>query len=387
MRLVIAVRFIAILLLLLLLPFAGAYTLSLKVTVSQGTLAPGTNITLVKEGVEFASAKADSTGGANFTLPSGSYFIYLDRGGYSRHVNLIDVSKDTNLTLVMRSLISYANVYGTISGPIDFSNTSVSAVAGGKVAKRTSADRNGYYLLQYLPEGTYEIRFESPGFSTKAMQVFIPQSQFLEENVGLAPESGSAASPQQLSLLVPSTVKLHSLIEVWLLDGDSPIAGKAITVETPGGEIKIQTGEDGKARVNAATPGKYTFIYGDAKASTTISGSIGASQGNATPGPSQSSGASLPQAGASPNESSSQPQSQSAPILALAGLGVAALALLIAILWAAAKLARGSKPHGREETDMEQGSSGADAQGAKPASPPAGKKAPAAKTHSRGKKR
>jgi hypothetical protein len=219
------------------------------------------------------------------------------------------------------------------------------------------------------------------------MQVFIPQSQFLEENVGLAPESGSAASPQQLSLLVPSTVKLHSLIEVWLLDGDSPIAGKAITVETPGGEIKIQTGEDGKARVNAATPGKYTFIYGDAKASTTISGSIGASQGNATPGPSQSSGASLPQAGASPNESSSQPQSQSAPILALAGLGVAALALLIAILWAAAKLARGSKPHGREETDMEQGSSGADAQGAKPASPPAGKKAPAAKTHSRGKKR
>lgn len=350
-------RFIAIFLLLLMLPFAAAYTLSLKITVSQDTIAPGTNITIVKEGVELAKSKADSKGLANFSLLPGSYFVILERGGYSRHVNLIDVGKDTSLTLVMRNLISYANAYGTISGPSDFSNTSVSAVAGGKVVKRAQADRNGYYLLQYLPEGTYELKFESPGFETKSMQAFLQQSQFFEANVDLAGQPQSNESAAQATLLVPSVVKLRSLIEVWLLDGDRPLAGKIISVETPGGEIKIETDAAGKARVNAATPGKYTFSYGGLKASTVIEGEKDTSQGASLPG-NPTSGEQPQTPESQPGEPSQQVPFANAPILALGGMGVAAFALLIAILWAAAKIARGGKKPGGMEPPKEAPASG-----------------------------
>jgi len=52
------------------------------VTVSQGTLAVGTNITIVKDGTILYNAKADGNGFASFSLDAGSYFVYLDRGGY-----------------------------------------------------------------------------------------------------------------------------------------------------------------------------------------------------------------------------------------------------------------------------------------------------------------
>ena len=164
---------------------AFAYEIGIKVTVSQDTLAVGTNITIVEDGTPLYSARADGNGAASFRLDAGSYFVYLDRGGYSRHVNLLEVGGNENITYTMRQLISSASAYGQVSGPGDFNGSSVAAYANGNVAKRATPNKDGYYQMPFMPEGEYSLVFNAPGFVERNISVSLLQSQFSEVNARL----------------------------------------------------------------------------------------------------------------------------------------------------------------------------------------------------------
>ena len=247
-----------------------AYDVLVKVTVSQDTLAVGTNITIVKDGTVLYNTRADGNGAAAFSLDAGSYFVYLDRGGYSRHVNLLEVSKSDNITYTMRQLISYASAYGQVTGPSDFNSTVVSAYSNGNIAKRTTPNKDGYYLMSYIPEGEYVLAFDAQGFVEKNVSATMLQSQFSEVNVKL--DKVPVAPDVQPTITVPSFVQKQSVIEILVVKGSLPISGQVVAVKTPAGNFEVITGVDGKAHVNAAAPGDYVFTYGNLTSKTTVEG-------------------------------------------------------------------------------------------------------------------
>jgi len=248
-----------------------AYDVGIIVTVSQDTLAVGTNITIVKDGILLYNAKADGNGAASFKLDAGSYFVYLDRGGYSRHVNLLEVSKTENITYTMRQLISYASAYGQITGPTDFNGSSVAAYKNGNVAKRVSPNKDGYYLMSYMDEGEYEMAFSAQGFVEKNETTTLLQSQFTEVNMKL--DKVVVPPAAQPTISVPSTVQKQSVIEIVIMKGDLPLSGQVVMVKTPSGNVEIVTGADGKAHVNAVAVGEYVFTYGNLTSKTLVEGS------------------------------------------------------------------------------------------------------------------
>ena len=247
-----------------------AYDVGIKVTVSQDTLAVGTNITIVKDGTLLYNAKADGSGSAAFKLDSGSYFVYLDRGGYSRHVNLLEVAKNENITYTMRQLISYANAYGQVTGPTDFSSALVTAYANGNVAKRTSPNKDGYYLMSFIPEGEYVVAFSADGFVGKNETTSLLQSQFTEINMKL---DKVVVPPVALpTISAPAKVQKQSVIEIVIMKGGLPLSGQVVMVKTPSGNVEIVTGIDGKAHVNAVAVGEYVFTYGNLTSKTLVEG-------------------------------------------------------------------------------------------------------------------
>ena len=249
---------------------AFAYDVGMIVTVAQGTLAVGTNISIVKDGTLLYSAKADGSGSASFKLDQGSYFVYLDRGGYSRHINILEVNKNDNITYTMRQLISYASVYGQMSGISDFNGSSVAAYVNGNVAKRTTPNKDGYYLMSFMPEGEYVMVFNAQGFVGKNVSATLSQSQFSEVNVKL--EKMPVAPEFQPTITVPSMVQKQSVIEILLMKGSLPLSGQVVFVKTPSGSVEVTTGIDGKAHVNAAKPGEYIFTYGNLTSKTIVEG-------------------------------------------------------------------------------------------------------------------
>ncbi len=249
---------------------AFAYDVVIKVTVSQDTLAIGTNITIVKDGTLLYNARADGNGVASFSLDAGSYFVYLDRGGYSRHVNLLEVSKSDNITYTMRQLISYASAYGQVTGPADFSTASVAAYANGNIAKRTTPNKDGYYLMSYIPEGEYALVFDAQGYVEKNVSATLLQSQFSEVNVKL--DKTPVAPDAPATIAVPTAAQKQSVIEILIAKGGLPLSGQVVAVKTPAGNFEVITGADGKAHVNAASPGEYVFTYGNLTSKTIVEG-------------------------------------------------------------------------------------------------------------------
>ncbi len=252
----------------LLLSCAAAEQLYIKVTVTEGTLAVGTDVSIVSEGVTLVSTEADLDGVASFNLTNGSYFALLERYPYPLHVSLVEVAGKTNITLTMRQLVSYASAYGQITGPADFGNTTITAYKDGLIEKKIGPDKHGYYILSFLPEGSYELEFESPGFEKGAKPVFLQQAGFKEVNVKLEQEQQEPESVPEISS--PSQAQQYSLIEVVLAKGTEPIAGQTITATAPSGTTTLQTDEQGKAHINAAEPGIYEFIYDNLTSSTEV---------------------------------------------------------------------------------------------------------------------
>jgi len=268
---VVCVRFFAAFLVLaLFVASASAYDVGIKVTVSQGTLAVGTNVTVVKDGVRLYDGKADAFGTVQFPLDAGTYFVLLDRGGYTRHVNLLEVAKSENITYTMRQLISYASVYGQMTGPDDFSSASIGAYSNGNIVKRVPPNKDGYYIMSFLPDGEYELSYAADGFVEKRLLRSLSQPEFKEVNVELL----KILPPVQESPIVmaPGIAQRQSIIEVSVVRGGVPMAGEKLSVETPAGNIEVVTGEDGIAHVNAVKAGEYRFFYGNMSAVTIVPG-------------------------------------------------------------------------------------------------------------------
>ncbi len=261
----------------------GASSLAVQVTVSEGTLAVGTNVTLVSGGVVFAEKKAGLDGYARFSVSDGSYFVQLRRYPYPLHVSLVEVKGDTSITLTMRQLISYANAYGQIFGPSDFSNVTVTAYSNGLIAKRISANGQGFYAISYLPEGNYELEFSAPGYSKLRKEAFLPAADFIDISPTL--QKTEAAPTPEISIAAPARAEQFSVIEVSLMNGASFLSGQSIAVATPSGNLTVTTGSDGKARINVAVAGTYKFTYGNLAAITAVAGKPPTKQPEPNPGP------------------------------------------------------------------------------------------------------
>ncbi len=324
-----------------------AYSLTVKVTVSQSTLAVGTNISLVRGGVEVANAKAGTNGTATFSIPSGSYFVLLNRYPYPQHVFLIGVDQDTMVELTMRQLISYANVYGQISGPTDFSNSSITLYSGGSIAKRVThekngyPDKNGYYLISFLPEASYEIAFNAQGFDEKRSDVFLPDAQFIEVNPKLSANVQKAEPQPELS--APRSVQQYSTLTVYLSKGGQPLAGQGVSVGTPSGTVVITTGADGKAHLNAAEAGNYSFAYGNLSTATAVQ----AKEAQPSAPPANNGTQQEPPAYSPPAQ---QPQQADLfPVLVVAGLAILLIALVVAVALMVLRSKKGEQEGGSRQ--------------------------------------
>jgi len=257
----------------ILVSIASASTLAVKVTVTQDTLAVGTNVSVMTGGVVLEEKKAGSDGYARFNLSDGSYFVQLRRYPYPLHVSLVEVKGNTEITLTMRQLISYASAYGQIFGPSDFSNASVSAYQNGLIVKRAAPNAHGFYLMSFLPEGEYELEFIAPGFVTMKEKTYLLAADFIELSPTL--EKFKEEEEHLPVLSAPGSVKQFSIIEVSITKGLAPLSGEKISVETPSGKAEINTGSDGKARINAAEAGTYKFTY---QSQTVVTAAVGKEQ-------------------------------------------------------------------------------------------------------------
>ncbi|MFA5930175.1 MAG: hypothetical protein WC861_04800 [Candidatus Micrarchaeia archaeon] len=316
-----------------------AYDVGIKVTVSQDTLAVGTNISIVKDGTLLYSARAGESGTASFKLDAGSYFVYLDRGGYSRHVNLLEVSKNDNIEYTMRQLISYASVYGQVAGPSDFNGSSVAAYASGNIAKRTVPNKDGYYLMSFMPEGSFMLSFDAQGFVERNVSATLLQSQFSEVNVKL--DKVPVAPAAQPALIVPSSVPKQTVIEILIMGGGVPLPGRVVLVKPPSGSVEATTGADGKAHVNAVAEGEYVFTYGNLTSKTMVGTAV-----NATAPPPAAVEPEPPAASEPEAPSSAGGFVAGAALIIMGGLIVA----LGIVLFAMGRMSRKQKPkaHGHE---------------------------------------
>jgi hypothetical protein len=254
----------------------NAYMFTVQVTISQGTAAFGTNVTIIQNGVVLYQAQAEQQGPvriatANFSLSPGSYFVILSRANYPQKVILLEMNSDTQRQYTLSTDVSYSTAYGQITGPSDFSQANVSIYSYSAPNVRAAVaqpDANGYYLASYLPEGNYRFLFTDPGYQNESVDVYLPVSASIPVDVWMNKTIAVLPSPPALS--APSQVQQYGLIEVTLMQGAEPMAGQAIAVQTPSGPMQATTDSDGIARINAALPGTYAFSYNDLSAQTTV---------------------------------------------------------------------------------------------------------------------
>ena len=336
-------RTLALIALLLLLPFVQASMLTVQVVVDQDTPSIGATVSLITGGVALSTQRADQSGSVTFNVSDGTYFIDVNKSViYPEYVVLKVVSGDSSMRIVRRQLINYANVYGQATGPSNFANSSVAAYQNGQIVQRTALNKDGFYMLQFLPEGTYELRFDSPGFETNSVQVFLPTSQFTPVSVAL--QAPAPPAEPQTTLSSPAQVPQFSIIEVSLAKGGAPLSGKGISVTTPSGTIIATTDAQGIARVNAAVGGAYRFSYGNLSSSTSVASTeppkpaqneSGQQAENATQNNTQTT---------QPSQPSGQQGGSSMLIPALAALGIFGLVILAVIAILAARfMSKGRK--------------------------------------------
>jgi hypothetical protein len=311
----------------------SAYSLKVTVTIADGTLAFGTNVSLERGGVQVANAIADVNGSASFNVAAGSYFVQLNRGSFPVFVYLVDVEKDTSIEYTIWQGLSYSNAYGQIFGPSDFSNSSVTVYSGSQVVSRVThaksyPDNSGCFMIQFLPEGNYRLVFNVSGYQGLEEDVFLPDAQFVEVNPTLAPAVQQA--PPQPALSAPASVQQYSAIVATLSEGGGPMAGQNVSVQTPAGALSLTTASDGTVSVNAAEPGQYSFSYGNLTASTSVQGNQAQAQPPSQP---EQQPAQQPQNNTSSQQPAQQPSGQAGSILPF--LAVGGLALLVVIAAAA----------------------------------------------------
>jgi len=261
--------FVLILLLALFASSVSAYELAVKATISQGTLAVGTNVSVMTGGVELYSQKAGTDGYARFNVTEGSYFVILRRYPYPTQVLLQSVESDVDRTFTINPVMSYSGLFGQIIGPGSFEGTAVSVYSGSTLVKKASTDKNGFYSMAlFIPEGNYDIIMDSPGFAQKKERRSLVVSEYMQFDARL--EQDSPIAKPQYSLAAPSSAEQSSVIAATVMLGGQPVAGQTVYVSTPSGEVQVKTDESGIARINAAGPGTYSFKFSNLTATTVV---------------------------------------------------------------------------------------------------------------------
>ncbi|MCX8194717.1 MAG: carboxypeptidase-like regulatory domain-containing protein [Candidatus Micrarchaeota archaeon] len=331
--------------LLLLTLLVDSSTLAVKVTVAQETLAVGTNVSVISGGVELYNAKADRKGMAYFNLTDGSYFIKLERYSYPKHVALVEVKGDTDVTLTMRQKISYATIYGQVFGKDGFSDVEVRVYSGDKIAARAIPNKDGYFVVSFLAPRDYVVSVSAPGYEEVKREVTLNLGDFVQVNADLK-ASPPKAEPQ-LSIVAPDQAPLKSLIEIAVVKGETPVAGQRVVVKTPSGELSVDTDAQGKARVNAAESGEYVFVVGNLTQSVLVpapqnTGPVPEPKGNAQGSPQRSEPA--------------KAKEEEAPawwgIAAFAGAALL-LAIFLIVLWLAWKWLEKKRSHREKKAHKE----------------------------------
>jgi len=326
--------------LLALLSCLAASQLSVKVTGTQDTILPQTNVSIMSNGVVIQTAKTGQDGIARFNLTDGSYFVILPRTTiYPPYVSLIHTRGNTQVTVTkyLCGGACTANAFGQITGPPSFNGTVVTAYSNGMIARRAHPNQDGFYMLQYVPEGSYTLAFESPGFETQSIEVFLAASDFVQADAGLKKIVQPTLPKDGLS--APLEAQLGGTIAVSLFVGGKTVAGEEVSVQTPSGSLVVKTDSQGVARVNGAEPGAYVFIYKEMSAKTTIASPK--PQGQEEPP------ASLP-AQEQPNVKEKTKDSSSPALAATATIAAGAFVIIIlaALAFKSTRDSKGEKSHG-----------------------------------------
>jgi hypothetical protein len=140
-------------------------------------------------GVELYSAKAGLDGYARFNVTDGSYFVILRRYPYPTQVLLQSVSSDVDRTFTINLVMSYSGLFGQITGPDSFEGATVSVYSGSTLVKKASVDKNGFYLMAFIPEGNYDLIVNSPGFAEKKERRSLVISEYLQFDAKLEQEA------------------------------------------------------------------------------------------------------------------------------------------------------------------------------------------------------
>jgi hypothetical protein len=210
---------------------------------------------------------------------------------------------------------------------------------------KVQTDWYGCYMLQYLPQGTYDVVFESKGYEKKNMSISIDELGFNEIDAELSVENtGQPQPPSKPEISAPKLAAQGSVIEVELTDGGIAISGKAVSVQTPAGAITAITDSNGKAKVNAAQSGSYVFTYGDVSATVSV------------PAKTQANTSKPPPITAPVGQLPEEPGVQAAmPAITMIAVVVGAFAILALILFVALLIMRSrgkiSHPGGHEHKE------------------------------------
>lgn len=209
---------------------------------------------------------------ANFSLDPGVYFVKLTRSSYPEHVNLIEVSKDSKINLVMLLTMPTYNLYGQIldedvgswvGKPIYVIDNTDAKLRESKVMA------GGYYILNSLYPGVkYRIKVGdgeerqiSAPFSYDRPGAFYVPMDLRESTVFVS---------ENPVLSAPASASLHDMLKAYLRSGSKVLANETIFISTPVGIIEAATDSNGMVQVQAAGYGAYTFVWKNLSTSTNV---------------------------------------------------------------------------------------------------------------------
>ena len=200
---------------------------------------------------------------AQFTLAPGIYFIRLQRGGYPNHVYLLNLTQDIEVKYVMFIQKSTYTLFGQVTVDPDYwAGRKISLIdQQDTVVRSVMVMPGGDFLVDSVWPGTpYQLRLDD-GTQRILSPVFTAPDTgagYMEVNGGLAASNNTVLAPK---LSASSNAALYAILSVQLKAGERPMVGQPVLVSTPRGTMNLSTDANGKAYVQAAEGGDYTFTW------------------------------------------------------------------------------------------------------------------------------
>ncbi len=200
---------------------------------------------------------------SQFELARGIYFVRLQRGGYPDHVYILNITRDLEVQYVMFIKKSTYTLFGRVTENTDYwVGRKISLMdAQGTVVRSVNILPDGDFLVDSVwPNTNYYLRLDDgvQKITSPVFQAPDTGAGYMEVNGTLANANDTLVTPK---LSAYSSAALYSILAVQLKAGDRPMAGQQVTVITPRGTLNLSTDDSGKAYVQAAEGGDYTFMW------------------------------------------------------------------------------------------------------------------------------